>query len=130
MTIGQKLELFIKENFKSVAGFAKKIGVERTHLYPYLNDKNVPGGDLLKKFAKEGCDINWLLSDDEPVMDSMVVRANSPPINIDRDRPDAEDRIKELEEENRLLRDSIDRICEAAQAIKSEKAKYRKPFKP
>lgn len=126
MTIGQKLEFFIKKNYKSVATFATKIGVERTHLYPYINDKNIPGGDLLKKFAKEGCDINWLLSEDETVLeDSIVVRVNSPPYNTDK--PDVDDRVKELEEECRLLRDRISQISSLTQAINTHKDMIGKP---
>jgi len=83
-------------------------------LYDYLNDISVPGGEMLRKLMELGCDINWLLEDD------------------DRSPPETEiaDRVKELEEENRLLRDNIGRICELTQAIDTrKKLKQSKPFK-
>ena len=114
MKIGSKLRVFAENNFGSVSKLAELLGMKPPSFYKYLNDESVPGGEILAKLVKLGCDVNWLLEDD------------------DRSPPEVEivDRVKELEEENRLLRDNISRICELTQAIDTrKKLKQSKPFK-
>lgn len=111
MTIGQKLRIFGEEKFGSVSKLAEAIDMKPSSFYKYLNDETTPGGDILSKLLRLGCDLNWLLSQDD----------TSPPANhifIYK--------IKQLEEENRLLRDNISHISSLTQAvIKSKKNRKR-----
>lgn len=65
MTTGEKLKKFGVNKFGSVNLFAEAIGMKAPGLYDYFNDKSVPGGEILKKLLKMGCDINWLLGIDQ-----------------------------------------------------------------
>jgi len=107
--IGKKLKEFGLKKFKGITPFAKALGVKREQLYPYFNNKTIPGGGMLKKLKDMGCDINWLLADDE-----------GPPAVKE---PSAEYKIKQLESakkkletENADLRAQIGHITAAVQA--------------
>lgn len=113
MTIGEKLRFFAENSIGSVAKFAELLGMKPPSLYVYLNNESIPGGDLLRKLKDLGCDINWLLSEDEnpPPETNQLLQA----------------RIKELEEENQRLRDSISRFLLLAQEVeKQKKSRKRK----
>ncbi|MEJ5351946.1 MAG: helix-turn-helix transcriptional regulator [Melioribacteraceae bacterium] len=105
MTIGEKIRFFAENSIGSVAKLAELLGMKPPSLYVYLNNESIPGGDILRKLKDLGCDINWLLSDDD----------RPPPETI------YEKRIKELEEEIRILRDRISQIALLTQEV--EKAK-------
>ncbi len=113
MNIGEKLKIFAKKNFGSVGKLAEALGMKTPSLYTYLNNDSIPGGIILKKLQDLGCDINWLLSDDEnppPVTDALIKK-----------------RLAELEEENRRLRDSISRmVLLAEEELRKGKIKRRK----
>lgn len=61
---GKKLYQWQEEHFKSVTEFAKAMGMKASSLYDYFNDVSLPGGKMLQKLQKLGCDIGWLLKDD------------------------------------------------------------------
>ncbi|MHB1688246.1 MAG: helix-turn-helix domain-containing protein [Ignavibacteriaceae bacterium] len=61
-TIGDRLRTFAKSNFKNMEEFAKKLEIEQSSLSAYLNNRNIPGGKILIRIRKLGCDINWLLT--------------------------------------------------------------------
>lgn len=99
MTIGQKIRYFAERNLGGVTKLAEAFEVKLPTLYPYLNDKSLPGAQMLIKLHKLGCDINWLLSDDDDaiVKDSKIAYYNM-------------DRIKSLEQEVKELRRAINQI--------------------
>ncbi len=113
MDFGQKLKLFAKKNFGSLSALAENLGMSIGHLSQYVNGVNKPGFDFLSKLQTLGCDINWLLSDDEnppPETDALLKR-----------------RLAELEEENKRLRDSISRmVLLAEEELRKGKIKRRK----
>ena len=113
MNIGEKLRIFAKIKFGSVSKLAEALDMKTPSLYTYLNEESIPGGQLLKKLQNLGCDINWLLSDDEnppPETDALLKR-----------------RLAELEEENKRLRDSISRmVLLAEEELRKGKIKRRK----
>lgn len=113
MSLGQKIKEFILKNFSSIQEFADLIGMKSEQLYPYFNDKVVPSATFLAKLKYLGCDINWLLTDDD----------KPPPPTI------YENRIKELEQEIQLLRDSIGNLYLLAQEIEKQKKGRPKPKK-
>ena len=114
MSLGSKIKEFILKNFPSIQSFADIIGIKSEALYRYFNDSVVPSASFLKKLQDLGCDINWLLSEDE----------KPPPETTQL----LQDRIKDLEEENLLLRDSINQISLLTKAIDQQKGgkNYRK----
>jgi transcriptional regulator with XRE-family HTH domain len=105
--LGQKIKDFILKNFSSIQEFADLLGMKSEQLYPYFNDKVVPSATFLAKLKELGCDINWLLSDspDPPPETNQLLQA----------------RLKELEEENQRLRDSISHILLLAQEVTQQK---------
>ncbi len=113
MAIGRKIKEFGKKKFPSMREFAEALGIKREQLYPYFNGKVLPGSEFLLKLKNLGCDINWLLSEDDnppPETDALVKK-----------------RLADLEEENQRLRDSISRMVIIANQIeKKDKPKRRK----
>ena len=60
--IGLKIKEFGEKYFSSVAELSRKLGMKtRQQLYDYIQGKSYPGGELLIKLGKLGCDLNWLL---------------------------------------------------------------------
>jgi len=114
MKIGEKIRLFAEKYYGSVSILAELLGMKPPSLYVYLNNESIPGGEILKKLQDLGCDINWLLSEDD-----------KPPPETNQL---LQDRIKALEEENRLLRDSISQISLLTKVIEQRKGgkNYRK----
>lgn len=113
--IGDRLKEFAEKNFGSVNGLERALGMNRNSLSQYIYNRNIPGSNLLIKLREIGCDINWLLTG----QGSEESKAR-PPDNY------AENRIKELEEENRLLRDRISQISQLTQAVEEIKKRKRK----
>lgn len=115
LSLGQKIKEFILKNFSSIQEFADFIGMKSEQLYPYFNDKVVPSATFLAKLKELGCDVNWLLSDspDPPPETNQLLQA----------------RLKELEEENARLRDSIRRFILLAQEVEAHKKGKKKPKK-
>lgn len=115
MTIGEKLRFFAENYIGSVSKLAELLDMKPPSLYVYLNNESIPGGDILRKLKDLGCDINWLLSDspDPPPETNQLLQA----------------RLKELEEENQRLRDSISHILLLAQEVDQQKKGRRKPKK-
>ena len=113
MSLGSKIKEFGEKKFSSMKEFAEALGIKREQLYPYFNGKVLPGSEFLLKLKNLGCDINWLLSDDEnppPETDALLKR-----------------RLAELEEENKRLRDSISRmVLLAEEELRKGKIKRRK----
>lgn len=115
MNIGEKLRFFAENYIGSVKKLAELLGMKPPSLYVYLNNESIPGGDILRKLKDLGCDINWLLSDspDPPPETNQLLQA----------------RLKELEEENARLRDSISRMVLLAKEIGQQKKGKQKPKK-
>lgn len=113
MNFGEKLRFFAKKNFGSLTALANSLGISIGHLSQYVNGVNKPGFEFLQKLQDLGCDINWLLSDDEgppPETDALLRK-----------------RLEELEKENQRLHDNLSRLVLLAKEVeKEEKLKRRK----
>ncbi len=97
MTIGEKIRIFAEKKGFSLTLLAKSLDMKPQGLQVYLSGKSLPGSEILKKLQDLGCDINWLLSDDD----------KPPP-----ETPELlSKKIQELEEENQRLRDSISQLA-------------------
>ena len=115
-SIGTRLRNFGDKNFPSLKEFAKALDVSPQHLQPYLNDIYAPGTPLLIKLRSVGCDINWLLMGD---IEGMV---SEPEIEYGA-KVSENERIKQLEEENEILRSRITAISELSNSIGELKKK-------
>jgi phage repressor protein C with HTH and peptisase S24 domain len=62
--IAKRLREFGKRNFKSFRELARKMEWTPQALNAYLSGQSIPGGNILFKLKELGCDINWLLSED------------------------------------------------------------------
>ncbi|CAG1022660.1 hypothetical protein MTYM_01886 [Methylococcales bacterium] len=108
MDFGAKIKLFAKMKFGSVSALADALDISQPHLSQYINDKNKPGMEFFRKMSELGCDLNWLMSDDD-----------RPPPEV----TDIAQQLKDLEEENKRLRGSIGTIGLLAEII--EKGKHQ-----
>jgi transcriptional regulator with XRE-family HTH domain len=99
MTTGQKLKFWAKTNFGTLKNLAEILGFEPENLSTYTKDKREPGAPFLRKIQKLGCDINWLLSEDDgnAIHESKVEYGMS-----------AE--LEKLRKENRELKEKLSRI--------------------
>jgi transcriptional regulator with XRE-family HTH domain len=113
MNIGEKIRIFAENKGFSLVELAELLGMKPQSLQVYLSGKSNPGSEILMKLKNLGCDINWLLTDDD----------KPPPPTI------YENRIKELEQEIQLLRDSIGNLYLLAQEIEKQKKGRPKPKK-
>ena len=66
MKLGKKIRQFGEEKFASNVEFAKALKIKREQLYPYFQNRVVPGGEILKRLYDLGCDLHWLLADKKP----------------------------------------------------------------
>lgn len=58
-----RLEQYIDIKFAGVKKiFAEAVKIPPSHLSAYINGGRIPSGDVLKKFAAIGMNINWLLT--------------------------------------------------------------------
>ena len=119
-TFGEKLKSFCDSRYNgNVADFAEELGINRTELYRYFKDIVVPKADFLMKLKKVGCDMNWLLSEDD-----------GPPVVKE---PNLEYKNKKLEEEKAELQQEIEKlrttisaeITSLSRALKMGKGKAR-----
>ena len=113
MDFGEKIKVFARKYFGSIKELAKELDIPETSLHRYINGSVEPSRSFFIKLQNLGCDINWLLSDDEnppPETDALLKR-----------------RLAELEEENKRLRDSISRmVLLAEEELRKGKIKRRK----
>ncbi len=58
--IGERLRQFGQSKFKTVAEFARALGVRPQNLNSYLNGSFTPGNKMEEKLRALGCDIIWL----------------------------------------------------------------------
>jgi len=58
----ERLRLFAKEKFNTIAELERAMGKNKGYLLSYLNGRSMLGGETLKQLSELGCDINWLLT--------------------------------------------------------------------
>ncbi|MBS1536417.1 MAG: LexA family transcriptional regulator [Bacteroidetes bacterium] len=61
-TIGKRIKIFAKENYKSVSALTRAMGMSATALAPYIKGSIIPGIRLQEKLKDAGCDIDWLMT--------------------------------------------------------------------
>ncbi len=101
MNFGEKLRVWIEDNYGTLASFCRSHNLKYSKVHNYISGIREPDLAFLKIITERGCDLRWLLSQDD----------SSPP------ESDVTNKIKQLEEENRLLRDKISRISFLSQAV-------------
>lgn len=103
MEIGEKLRVWGTAKFGNIKLFAEALEMQPPSLQAYLNGSREPGTGILRRLQKLGCDIGWLLSEGD----------GKPPPREEG----FEDRLKQLEAENKCLRDELSQVLLHAQAI-------------
>lgn len=114
--MGDRIRKFGLEKFGSIKEFAEAMGMSPSNLQAYLQDRREPGTPILKRLIDLGCDVYWLLTGEEN---------NDKRLKIIEEQSQ---RIKELEKENRILRESINKInhiADEAETTNSRKAKNK-----
>jgi transcriptional regulator with XRE-family HTH domain len=61
MTIGKRLEDFIKKAYKMQREFAATTGISAQQVNNYVTNRSKPSVSILKKFNVAGLNLNWLL---------------------------------------------------------------------
>ncbi len=118
-----KLRNWLTKTFGSLTNAAAHYNMSLPNLSRYLRKDEKgqkPGLDFLAKLNKDGCDINWLLSNDEgpPGIKEPAVEYKMKQL---------EKEVQELKGENEQLRSSISQITSVAQAAgQINKKKKRK----
>lgn len=62
--IGKRLKDFAKTKYGSVSAFADACSMSQPQMSAYTSESKSPSVDVLLRFLKAGCNINWLLSGD------------------------------------------------------------------
>ena len=93
-----RIRRFGLKKFGSIKEFAEAMGMSPSNLQAYLQNRREPGTTILKRLIELGCDMDWLLTGEEN---------NDKRLKIIEEQSK---RIKELETENRILRESINKI--------------------
>lgn len=60
--VAKRLNIFVKENFKSKNEFIEKIGIAPEDALEYFGYKKPLSYNLLLKLSRYGCDLNWLIN--------------------------------------------------------------------
>jgi len=108
--MGDRIRKFGLEKFGSIKEFAEAMGMSPSNLQAYLQDRREPGTPILKRLIELGCDMDWLFTGEN---------------NNDKRQKIIEEQsqyIKELETENRILRESIGRISLITDEVETKKS--------
>lgn len=100
MQFEKKLRIFA-EKFGSISALANALGIAQPSLSRYLSGEVRPGLDLIMKLKDLGCDINWLLSEDD----------KPPPETIEL----LKEENQKLKHQNEKLREAVSRLVALAQ---------------
>jgi len=95
MYFNEKLELWCLSKYKNLHSAAQALGIPQITLNRYTDGDNMPGTPFLIKIRKMGCDINWLLDED----------------NSDVSNDDIERNIDLLRKENYLIKHKLEKIA-------------------
>lgn len=58
----ERLELFLKTNYKNYADFAKTVGLDRSQITAYVKGRTKPLLKKMEEFYEAGVDPNWLIT--------------------------------------------------------------------
>mgnify|MGYP001568720251 CR=1 FL=1 len=105
--MGDRIRKFGLEKFGSIKEFAEAMGMSPSNLQAYLQDRREPGTPILKRLIELGCDMDWLFTGENN---------NDKRLKIIEEQSQ---QIKELEKENRILRESIGRISSITEELKT-----------
>lgn len=72
--LGMKLRTFCEQN-GSVRSVANALQITPQQLQKYVRGAQKPGSDILAGLKRQGCDINWLIDDSEPIGSALPAAA-------------------------------------------------------
>jgi hypothetical protein len=79
--LNECLEMIKKRELKKDVDIAKTLDMKPQLLFTYKDGKSIPGGDILRKFASLGLDVNYILTGktrEKPVIAQSSLANNSP----------------------------------------------------
>jgi transcriptional regulator with XRE-family HTH domain len=112
MSIGEKMRRFGLSRYSSLGEFATALDMSLASLSQYLNDKSLPGAKILQKLRGLGCDMNWLLDENET---SQVISSKDL----------ITERMRELMQENAELKERFGKIVTLAEATEIVRRKSK-----
>lgn len=62
MSIGNRLRAAIEQQGGSIKDFSRRSGIPYRTLQNYLSGERLPGADALVQIARQGIDVNWMLT--------------------------------------------------------------------
>jgi transcriptional regulator with XRE-family HTH domain len=65
MTSFSKLRSFGESKFGSIRAFAEAMEMKPPSIQKYLSGESMPGFFIMQRLAKHGCDINWLVDEED-----------------------------------------------------------------
>jgi transcriptional regulator with XRE-family HTH domain len=97
MTVSEKIKAFGLKKYPTLKDFADAIGVSYAHLYHYIKEDNpsLPGTPFLLQLRKLGCDMNWLLGDEEMTPYQEFLLKEIRQLTEERDKARSESKSKE-----------------------------------
>jgi hypothetical protein len=95
--IGKKIRDFGETKFSSINKFASAMEMSAPNLQQYLRGDREPGSPFLIKLKNLGCDMNWLLSEEDE--SGLIIK-----------EPSMKYKINSLELENEELKEEVVRL--------------------
>lgn len=68
---GRKLKLFAKRNYGGVVKLSERLGMTQAQLSNYIIGHNKPGLEVMRRLGRLGCDLNWLINDQESELEKL-----------------------------------------------------------
>lgn len=99
MSIGRKIREFGESRFSSVKEFADALEMAPSNLQSYMRDDFGVGQKILKKLRSLGCDLNWLLDDND-----------EKPVQISKEFYKLQTKLKKVSEEAAEYKSKLDKI--------------------
>lgn len=118
--IGKRLEEFAASRFVLLKDFSNAIGIASSNLKThYFTGKSLPGSEMIAKLMSLGCNIHWLFYGVYPNI--------AKEMTIEYKVKNLENKINELENENKYLRSSIIQIHNILKTTKKRKIFKKNP---
>lgn len=106
MSLGNKIKRFALTQFGSISDFARVMGMSPSNINFYITGRRKPGADILNKMRELGCDINWLLSEEE---EGVIPVVGEPEIKYGDEEEEIREKIDEIKETIREIEKILDR---------------------
>lgn len=104
--IGERIKSFGVKTFGGLGALASEVGLSAQQISNYVAERNLPGTPFLLKLAEHGCDIHWLLTGEDRVASSLILRERVGFYNA-RNK-EVMDQVRKIEHEIKILREKLE----------------------